>query len=64
MTEKLYGDEESGYKFLARDLTPEQAREILRINLDDGIYMQMPENRRLALHQRLDEGGLSFIVKE
>lgn len=47
-----YGDEDLGYLVLTRDMSPEQARIYLESNINDGIYMLMPEQRRLALEKR------------
>ena len=52
---KIYGDEELGYNLLARDMTPEEAKYCLEVNMNDGIYMQMPHGRRVALHKRAEE---------
>ena len=62
--QKQYGDEELGYRVLVRDMTPEQARDYLEINIRDGIYMQMPDERRIALHKRMLEGKLKMRCEE
>jgi len=48
----MYGDENSGYNVLARDMTPEEARLYIKHNTNDGILKQMPPERLSALKAR------------
>ncbi len=50
-----YGDETLGYSLQARDMTPEGARAYLEHNINDGIYMLIPDERRMALEKRAGE---------
>ena len=51
-TKKIYGDENSGYTIPAWKLSPQGARQVIRENINDGIYMQMPDVRLIALEKR------------
>lgn len=53
--QRLYGDEKLGYSILARDMSPEDAREYLETTINDGIYDKIPTGRRSALLKRMEE---------
>lgn len=54
-TQRKYGDENTGYAVLSRDMSPKDAKQYLEANMNDGIYMQMNEQRRIALHLRAED---------
>jgi len=59
MTENTkYGDENSGYSVLAKNMSPKDARQVLQSNINDGIYKSMPKFRRDALTKKMNEEGL------
>jgi len=49
--EIIYGDENTGYNILARNMSPEDARRYLDSNVNDGILNVIPE-RKMALEKR------------
>lgn len=52
-TQRKYGDE--GYSIPAESMSLEDARRYLDENVNDGIYMQMNEQRRIALELRVKD---------
>ncbi len=55
VTKKYYGDEDMGYTVPAVDMSPKSAKRALIHNENDGIYVSMPEQRKIALEIRAEE---------
>ncbi len=52
---RIYGDENLGYRILARDLSPEQARGYLDSAKKDCLLEKINQERLLAITKRADE---------
>lgn len=55
VTQRKYGDENTGYSVLAIDISPEDAKKYLESNNNDDITMHMNPRRTSALIERAKE---------